>query len=256
MVCLDTTKPINCQVWVTLVIVFYLPLASTMLLIVLRTIAIWNRNKVVTVLAVGVWLVYLAFLIQATFRLRSVWSAGNDACTPPTMERDKVPLTIMVVIDIALVLAMFLGLLRLRDRGGGMFGLVRLLWKQGVIWLFFCTGTGITTVVFVWLDLNPIFNIIFTLPGMISFSITATRIYRSLTDFISTTDLVDSELERSGRTASTRNAGRMLMPVVHVTSEQYTTSQSPTLSFNTSEQQSEKAQGRNLDDSLESGVGK
>ena len=43
------------------------------------------------------------------------------------------------------------------------------------------------------------------------------------------------------------------MPVVHVTSEQYTTSQSATLSFNTIEQ---KAQGLSLDDSLESGVGK
>jgi hypothetical protein len=52
------------------------------------------------------------------------------------MERDKVPLTIMVVIDIALVLAMFLGLLRLRDRGGGMFGIVRLLWKQVRWWQF------------------------------------------------------------------------------------------------------------------------
>ncbi len=52
------------------------------------------------------------------------------------MERDKVPLTVMVVIDIALILAMFLGLLRLRDRGGGMFGLVRLLWKQVRWWQF------------------------------------------------------------------------------------------------------------------------
>jgi hypothetical protein len=52
------------------------------------------------------------------------------------MERDKVPLTIMVVIDIAFVLAMFVGLLRLRDRGGGMFGLVRLLWKQVRWWQF------------------------------------------------------------------------------------------------------------------------
>ena len=48
----------------------------------------------------------------------------------------------------------------------------------------------------------------------------------------------------------------MLMPVVHVTSEQYPTSQSATLSFNTSEQQCDKAQGLSLDDSLESGVGK
>jgi len=50
----------------------------------------------------------------------------------------------------------------------------------------------------------------------------------------------------------------MLMPVVHVTSEQYPTSQGQgiPLSFNTNEQQCYKAQGLSLDDSLESGVGK
>ncbi len=48
----------------------------------------------------------------------------------------------------------------------------------------------------------------------------------------------------------------MLMPVVHVTSEQYPTSQGIPLAFNTNEQQCYKAQGLSLDDSLESGVGK
>jgi len=73
-------------------------------------------------------------------QLHSEWSSRSDACTPPTTERDKVPLTIMAVIDIALVLAMFLGLLRLRDRSGGIFGLARLLWKQVRWWQFLVAG--------------------------------------------------------------------------------------------------------------------
>ena len=52
------------------------------------------------------------------------------------MERDKVPVTVMVCIDVALVVAMFIGLLRLRGRVGGLFGLVRLLWKQVRWWQF------------------------------------------------------------------------------------------------------------------------
>jgi len=50
------------------------------------------------------------------------------------MGRDKVPLTIMLSIDTVFILAMFLGLLRLRGRGGDMFGLVRVLWKQVRWW--------------------------------------------------------------------------------------------------------------------------
>jgi len=46
------------------------------------------------------------------------------------------------------------------------------------------------------------------------------------------------------------------MPVVHVTSEQYTTPQGIPLSFNTNEQQGYKVLGPSLDDNLDSGVGK
>jgi hypothetical protein len=46
------------------------------------------------------------------------------------MEREKTALIIMLTTDLALVFIMFLGLFRLRSRGGGMFGLGLLLWKQ------------------------------------------------------------------------------------------------------------------------------
>jgi len=46
----------------------------------------------------------------------------------------------MAVMDVALGLAMFVGLLRLRDRSGGIFGLARLLWKQVRWWQFLVAG--------------------------------------------------------------------------------------------------------------------
>lgn len=83
----------------------------------------------------------------------------------PNMERDKLAFIIMFVTDIVLVSIMFLGLIRVRGRGGGMLGLGSLLWKQvrlwwpwcsqssdefsarkGVIWLWFATGAGLITV--------------------------------------------------------------------------------------------------------------
>jgi len=46
------------------------------------------------------------------------------------MERNRIALIGMFTTDLALVIIMFLGLFRLRGRGGGMFGLGLLLWKQ------------------------------------------------------------------------------------------------------------------------------
>jgi hypothetical protein len=46
------------------------------------------------------------------------------------MESNKLVVVVMLAADILLVLTMLLGLLRSRDRSGGMFGLARLLWKQ------------------------------------------------------------------------------------------------------------------------------
>jgi hypothetical protein len=46
------------------------------------------------------------------------------------MESNKLSVVVMLAADILLVLTMLLGLLRSRDRSGGMFGLARLLWKQ------------------------------------------------------------------------------------------------------------------------------
>jgi len=45
-------------------------------------------------------------------------------------ESHSLTLIAMVVTDIALLLIMLVGLLRLRRHGGGTFGIAQLLWKQ------------------------------------------------------------------------------------------------------------------------------
>lgn len=69
-------------------------------------------------------------------QLRSTWSLEFGACNVANAERDKVAILIMCVIDVTVVLVMFVGLLRLRGRGGGMLELGRLLWKQVRWWQF------------------------------------------------------------------------------------------------------------------------
>jgi hypothetical protein len=57
-------------------------------------------------------------------------TGGFDTCNLPNMERDKTALISMLTTDLTLVFIMFLGSFRLRGRGGGMFGLGLILWKQ------------------------------------------------------------------------------------------------------------------------------
>jgi hypothetical protein len=46
------------------------------------------------------------------------------------MESNVLNLVAMLVTDIALLLIMFAGLIRLRRQGGFKFGLIQLLWRQ------------------------------------------------------------------------------------------------------------------------------
>jgi len=66
-----------------------------------------------------------------------------------------------------------------------MFSLGQLLWKQGIIWFLIATAAGALPTIFLLLDLNDVWSIMFQFPCMVSVSIAATRMYRSLTDFVS-----------------------------------------------------------------------
>jgi len=177
--------PTHCKVWTIFQFGFgYMTFSLSSLLIILRIIAIWNKNKFVVAFAVAVWLTTNSFFIRGITQIRSEWSPDDLACGEPNTESNKLAITAMPVTDIALLLIMLIGLLRIRYRGGGKFSVGRLLWKQGVIYLLVATIAEIPPAVFILLDLNPVFNIMFLVPSLIAMSIAATRMYRSLADFV------------------------------------------------------------------------
>ncbi|KAI0284060.1 hypothetical protein BC826DRAFT_170495 [Russula brevipes] len=203
---MDVETPFDCQLWVTSeLILAYLSTAAASLLIVLRmcvvlslllhdnpqeqplidvaSIAIWNKNKVVTVTAYSIWGINVAFLIQAIARLESTWTTAQDGCVVLNSETGVPTLISIVVTDVALLLIMLVGLLRSCRNGDGMFGLTRFLWKQGVIWLLIAAAAEIPPVVFIILNLNDPFNLMFQVPSLITMTIAATRMHRYLVDF-------------------------------------------------------------------------
>jgi len=146
-------------------------------------IAIWNKNRVVAAISLGVWVTNIAFIIQGVARIRAAWVLKARMCAVLNIESNKLNIIVTVITDITLLLIMLVGLLRLRRYGAGTFGLGRLLWKQGVIWLFLATIAEVTPGVFILLDLNGPFDSMFLMPSLTIMSIAATRIYRSLADF-------------------------------------------------------------------------
>ncbi|KAF8473077.1 hypothetical protein DFH94DRAFT_855978 [Russula ochroleuca] len=212
LVLMDVTIPINCQLLTSFsAIIFCLSVTTASLLIILRIIAIWNKNRVVVTLAVIVWGISVVSHIQSkalpltalkktlnlmefytivvwltgAAQLRSVWVPEQSICEPFKTESSVLSFIPTIISDIVLLLIMFFGLLILRRHGGGTTGLIYLLWKQGIIWLALATATELPPLVLIVLNSNNIDNILLETPCQITMIIAATRMHRSLVDFAS-----------------------------------------------------------------------
>ncbi|KAH9957060.1 hypothetical protein BGW80DRAFT_230996 [Lactifluus volemus] len=184
---LHLLTPINCQLEVTFDFMFsYLALACASLLLMLRVVAIWKRNKIILALAITVWTTNVAFLIQGVVRVHSVWITNSEErCLLTNSNAVKLNAIAMLATDTILFLMMLTGLLHLRVQGWGMLGLGNLLWKQGVIWFLLAAVAEVPPTVFLVLNLNDALNQMFQIPALIVLSIGATRMYRSLINFSS-----------------------------------------------------------------------
>jgi len=181
---LTTTTPINCQLWITFQAgTGYLSLIAASLLIVIRIVAIWNKDKIAAAIASGVWLLNVAATIEGVARLRSKWDVFLAQCIVTNSESNRLNLIVFLITDIVLLLIVLIGLLRMRHHGDSTFGIRRLLWKQGVLWLLLATVAEVPGGVFIILNLNAPLNLISLLPSVVMMTISATRMYRSLTDF-------------------------------------------------------------------------
>jgi len=182
---LDNTTPINCQIAFTIILgLSFLSNSASSLLIVLRIIAIWNKNKVVMAAAISVWCVNVGLLINAAVGIRAVWVDTQLTCVGDTRRNDPQTLVSMLVTDVSLLLIMLVGLFRLR-RHGSSFGLNQVLWRQGVLWLLLATVAEVPPTVFILLNLNAPLDVMFIMPSWITMVIAATRMHRLLVDFAS-----------------------------------------------------------------------
>ncbi|KAH9969972.1 hypothetical protein BGW80DRAFT_622094 [Lactifluus volemus] len=206
----------------------YIAVACASLLLVLRVVAIWKKNKIILVLATTVWLTNVAFLIQGIVRIRSVWDP-QEGCVLSNSDTAKLNFIATLATDTILFIMVLAGLLHLRLQGGGMLSLGYFLWKQGVIWFLLAAVAEVPPTVFLILNLNVAFNVMFLLPALIVVTIAATRMYRSLINFSS--DMGDG-IPSSGRSFPRVNGLSGAIPptrmhvAIHTTHEQMSQSNS------------------------------
>jgi len=202
MISMDDRAKFDCQgIILTLFTISYVGFTGASLLIVLRNIAIWNGQKIVIAITTGIWLANIGFFIQSLARVRTSWDPLLSTCAVLDIHSTKLNTITTLVTDIALLLIMLIGLLRLGFHEPGVYGLGRLMWRQGIVWLFLATIAEIPPVVFISLNLNDALDYMFSFPAMVIMTIAATRIYRSLTDFSTTSGSAGDNFLSSGSTA-------------------------------------------------------
>ncbi|KAH9954854.1 hypothetical protein BC827DRAFT_1272180 [Russula dissimulans] len=267
MIGLDSSRPINCQLWVSFELFFAnTSVATASLLIALRVMAVWNRNKIVSAIALGSWIASFACLIRAVLA-RSTWSPITSTCVVPNTKDSELNFLVALSTDMTMLLFMLFGLFRLRQENDGLSGLCRFLWNQGLIWLVLINIAYVPPVVCFALNLNAPFNMMFQTPALATLTIAATRMYRSLSDF-GARDVSLTTPQRSGFSASVSTPIRVapvsfdrVDVVVHKGhgGGQYTSSQATSHydSYVVPDGLShDKPQGLSIEDSMESGVAK
>ncbi|KAI0044166.1 hypothetical protein FA95DRAFT_1608784 [Auriscalpium vulgare] len=179
----NVTSEMNCQTWIVFQLMFaYVALVAASSLIVLRIAAIWNRNHFAVALAVATWSTNVGFLLHDIITSRSVWNPTAASCTFVDTVHSRNNIIVTFTTDFVLCCIVIAGLLRMR-RLHGTTGIWSLLYKQGLIWLGLATVAMIPSTVFIILNLNDPWNLMFQTPSLTVMSIGATRMYRALSDF-------------------------------------------------------------------------
>ncbi|VDB94178.1 unnamed protein product [Peniophora sp. CBMAI 1063] len=179
---LDISGPINCQAWVQASFAFsYTALVLASSLIAIRVLTIWAWNKVVVTIAIIGLGVEAGTLIHNIVEIRAVYVPTAGTCLTVNPHSGTPNVTALFCNDFLLLVLMLFGLWRMRD--AGRFQLWRVLRNQGLFWIFMATVAELPTVIFIFLNVNPVLDTIFYSPELVILIIGATRLYRSLAEY-------------------------------------------------------------------------
>ncbi|VDB95601.1 unnamed protein product [Peniophora sp. CBMAI 1063] len=194
----NVTSEINCKTWIIFVFIWaFLAIQCASTLVAIRVIAIWNKSMYIMCLCGAILAAQLAFFFRELAEADAAWVPLQATCLVLNTQTSQANVTVTLCTDVILLVSMLIGLLRRRQ--ARTYGLWRVLWNQGLMWLALATIAEVPTVIFLWLNLNQVMNLMFFTPEMIILVIGATRMYRALSDFT-------GAYNPSGVSASARSA--------------------------------------------------
>jgi len=177
----DITTPYDCTVW------FRIMLATSWasgvfasLLLVLRGVALWGRDRRIVAIASLAWLANLGGSFYATTRGRSNWSNSTENCPIDGTSDFRWSILLNFIQDLTLLCIMFSGVLNKRNSTR----LWNMLYIQGLWWILAWVVTELPSIVLSFQGVNEYWNLMFQVPHMALTVITASRAYRILFQYI------------------------------------------------------------------------
>ncbi|KAI0298461.1 hypothetical protein B0F90DRAFT_1818672 [Multifurca ochricompacta] len=182
----NLTVQFDCQAWLFTVLISqdrqitcYLAFALNSLLILIRTISIWERKLFISLFLTAIWLTNVAFLIYGVAIAKSVWFPLAGSCLILGSQKAKINVLVSAVTDLILLFAMIIGVMRLKSDSS----IWRMLYRHGMLWIVLATVGQVPPTVFLFLNLNQPMNLMFQTPALVIMTICSTRLYRSLVGF-------------------------------------------------------------------------
>jgi len=161
-------------------IIIYTSFACASVLISLRMIAVWNRQPIIVFLTGGMVILNIAFMIRGITMYRARWSTAESGCELVNTPESRDNITVTVATDIVQLILMVIGLWRYRRANQSI---VQYMYIQGLVWLAAATFAEIPSAIFINLDLNDAWNLMFQYFSYYTAVICATRMYRDLINY-------------------------------------------------------------------------
>jgi len=177
----NLTTPFNCSVWFrgTLVCSWF-SVAIASFLLVLRGVAIWGRDRSITIIAVAIWSANIAMSFWSSTQAQAVWNDVAHACIISGTGIFRWSILVNLIVDLSLLCIMFVGVLHKKNATY----LWQMLYFQGIFWILTAIATEVPSVVLPFMNLNDSWNLMFQVPHMVLMVIMSTRLYRDLFQYI------------------------------------------------------------------------
>ncbi|KAG8847112.1 hypothetical protein FRB91_000183 [Serendipita sp. 411] len=174
-------------------------LGASSTLLMLRSIAIWQRNRYISLFFVVVGLGLWGILMHGVTTVRAHWSPELNTCAVDAVTGVYLSLVYLYTMftDLVVLIVTLAGL----SWSPGKSGLWRMLWEQGIMFFIVAFIANLIPAVMLLVNLNPVINIMFSIPAIAATATCACRCFVGLSEYARKGDDMSAAIHTSPGTA-------------------------------------------------------